>query len=72
MRCECCDKNLNDWESTAKDLGGRYLNTCNGCLKGSGIPVLGRPDLERMEMAPTDWEGTEDIFLDDPYEDGEV
>lgn len=32
MRCYCCDKNLNDFESTRKSVSsGEYLDMCNKC-----------------------------------------
>jgi hypothetical protein len=32
MRCHCCDKNLNDFESTRKSVStGEYLDMCNKC-----------------------------------------
>jgi hypothetical protein len=32
MRCHCCDKNLNDYESTRKSVStGEYLDMCNKC-----------------------------------------
>jgi hypothetical protein len=32
MRCICCDKNLNDFESTRKSVStGEYLDMCNKC-----------------------------------------
>jgi hypothetical protein len=32
MRCYCCDKNLNDYESTRKSVStGEYLDMCNKC-----------------------------------------
>lgn len=56
MRCECCNRNLNDFESTAKHAKTQeYLNQCRSCLKGSGIPVYGRSDLKAEEPAPDDW-----------------
>ena len=33
MRCQGCDKNLNDWESTHKHPEtGEYTDMCNKCL----------------------------------------
>jgi hypothetical protein len=33
MRCQACDKNLNDWESTKKNEGtGKYYDLCSKCL----------------------------------------
>lgn len=61
MRCECCNKNLNDWESTAKHaITGEYLNTCLACLSDLGIPVAGRKDLdpnaEQYEEQEIEWD----------------
>jgi hypothetical protein len=70
MRCSCCNKNLNDYESTIKDTNGVHLDTCKKCLKGLGIPVVGRPDLDPMEAAPPDeWFDVGDMapIVDDPY-----
>ena len=40
MRCVCCNKNLNDWESTIKSMNtGEYLDMCRKCLDGLGIEV---------------------------------
>lgn len=56
MRCYCCNKNLNDYESTLKDTSGKYLDTCNKCLKGLGIDKVGRDDLEKNAEPPDDWD----------------
>lgn len=66
MRCKCCNKNLNDWESTAKHAEtGEYLDTCRNCLVDLGIPIAGRndlnPDEEMYEEQEIDWD---DSFLD--------
>lgn len=46
MRCVCCNRNLNDYESTLRHAEhGYFLDTCNKCLNGLGIPVVGRDDL---------------------------
>ena len=49
-RCVCCDKNLNDYESTRKHaFTGEYLDTCNACLSEINqmvaIPTITREDL---------------------------
>ena len=50
MRCDCCNKNLNDYESTAKHaITGMYLNTCRKCLKEIGIPVIGNSNFNKDE-----------------------
>lgn len=47
MRCCCCDKNLSDWESTARHAEtGLFLDTCKKCLEETDIPVFGRKDLD--------------------------
>lgn len=66
MRCDCCNVQLNDWEATAKDVGGRYLDTCKKCLQGLGIAQLGRPDLNPEEEVEDD-EFVE--YVDDEFED---
>lgn len=67
MRCTCCNESLNDYESTNKDVGGRYLDTCTGCLTGLGIAQLGRPDLNPNEEPDDEFEEyVEDV--DDDFE----
>ncbi len=70
MRCQCCNRSLNDYESTNRALDGSFLDTCNGCLKGLGIPQLPRPDLNPYEEP----EDEDDMFeeyveeIDDDFE----
>lgn len=46
MRCQCCNRNLSDYESTCRHgETGAFLDTCLTCLKDTGIPVHGRKDL---------------------------
>lgn len=50
MRCVCCNKNLNDYESTRKHaITGAYLDMCNGCFAEVSsmvdIPASTREDL---------------------------
>ena len=50
MRCQCCNKNLNDYESTRKHaLTGAYLDLCNACFAEvstmADVPVTTREDL---------------------------
>jgi hypothetical protein len=55
MRCQCCNKNLNDYESTRKhSITGQYLDTCNNCLSEINsihgeIPCTVRHDLAQYE-----------------------
>lgn len=50
-RCVACDKNLNDYESTRKDLHGNYLDMCNRCYGEIKEDVL---SVERDDLSPTE------------------
>ena len=40
MRCQACDKNLNDWESVKKnDATGDYEDLCSRCLNSVRLSV---------------------------------
>jgi len=55
MRCTCCNKNLNDFESTRKHAEtGDYLDTCNKCIAFMDIPTITRADLEPTEQIEMD------------------
>lgn len=56
MRCIACDKNLNDFESTRKDLHGEYLDMCNECYGDIKEDVLSieREDLNKFETVAGD------------------
>ena len=47
MKCVCCDRNLNDYESTRRHaLTNEFLDLCNRCMKDMpNIPIKDRPDL---------------------------
>lgn len=50
MRCQCCDKQLNDFESTRRHAVTRdFLDLCNGChhsvASSASLPTLDRKDL---------------------------
>lgn len=67
MRCDCCDKNLNDFESTRKSkVTGEYLNMCNTCFTGLGIETVDRGDLNPWELPPVD---EDEYFEDDEFLD---
>lgn len=51
MRCIACDKNLNDFESTRKDLHGNYLDMCNECYGHIKDDVL---SIERDDLSITE------------------
>ena len=61
MRCIACDKNLNDFESTRKDLHGGYLDMCNQCYGEIKDDVL---SIERLDLSVT--EEIADDGLDEP------
>lgn len=66
MRCYCCGRALNDYESTLKSAqSGEYLDTCMKCLDGLDIETVGRDDLAMFE------EPTDDGDFDDESSDTE-
>lgn len=46
-RCVCCDRKLNDYESTRRHaITNEFLDTCNRCMKDiPNIPTKDRQDL---------------------------
>jgi hypothetical protein len=67
MRCQCCDRNLNDYESTRKHAEtGDYLDICNKCI--SDLPEI--PVEVRGDLSPYD-ELEEDFDWDDFAEEEE-
>lgn len=65
-RCVACNKNLNDFESTRKDLHGKYIDMCNSCYRSIRSEV---PTVEREDLSPTKEIEAEDITLDELYQD---
>jgi cytochrome c1 len=56
MRCTCCDRLLNDFESTRKNKStGEYLDMCNKChsIIQDDIQTVDRTDLS-IEDVPDD------------------
>lgn len=46
MRCDCCNRKLNDYECSLKSSEtGLYLNTCTTCLEGLSIKATGNSSL---------------------------
>ncbi len=50
MRCQCCDKQLNDFEATRRHAVTRdFLDLCNNChhsvKTSASLPTLDRKDL---------------------------
>jgi hypothetical protein len=61
MRCHCCDKNLNDYESTRKSVStGEYLDMCNKCYSTISDDLL-------SEVRYDLYDGNEE----DEYEEGD-
>jgi hypothetical protein len=62
MRCVCCDRVLNDYESTLKSSNTlEYLDTCMKCLDGLDIDTIGRDDLSKYEeVDDLEFDGEED------------
>ena len=61
MRCICCNKNLNDFESTRKSVStGEYLDMCNKCYSTVSDDLL-------SEVRYDLYDGNED----EEYEEGE-
>lgn len=52
MRCIACDANLNDFDSTRKDLHGKYIDMCSKCYGEIRHDVLSieREDLNKYEV----------------------
>jgi len=66
MRCVCCNKNLNDWESTARHAEtGEFLDTCRHCLDSLEIPIHGRADLSPDEDMDEELDDVSSDFDDD-------
>ena len=66
MRCECCDRNLNDFESTRKSkVSGEYLNMCNKCVTEAGIAATTRDDLDPYEVLDEEL----DMSYEEDFED---
>lgn len=62
-RCIACNRNLNDYEATRKDLHGNYLDMCNKCYTyvQEDVLTIDRGDLNPSEEIEPELEGeTED------------
>jgi hypothetical protein len=63
MRCQCCDKNLNDFESTRKHATtGEYLDMCNMCYSTVSDDLL---SVERYDL----YDGNEDDYEESEYDE---
>lgn len=67
MRCQCCNRNLSDYESTLKHpVTMEYLDICNKCLKDIPISPIPGKNTEVSSEEDNDYE-PEDIdqwFMD--------
>lgn len=69
MRCDCCNRNLSDYEATLRHaVTNEFMNTCQKCLEGLDIPTRGRPDLNPFESIDDEdfdnvEDDNEDLFL---------
>lgn len=67
MRCCCCDKVLNDFESCRKSkTTGEYLDMCNTCYAtiSETVPTKSRPEFDVDEIPD------EEVLVEDPsFED---
>jgi len=51
MRCDCCQRQLSDYESTLRHaITLEFMDTCRKCLQGLNIPTIGREDLDMYEV----------------------
>lgn len=70
MRCICCNRNLNDYESTLKKAEtGEFLDTCLKCLEGLGINTVGRQDLSPFDYVEEEYE---EFLMEDPDDSDDV
>lgn len=71
MRCLCCDRQLNDFESTRKSkTTGDYLDTCNKCYSTiqQDIASVSRSDLPEDDVPDDEIEFDELTDEDYGYE----
>lgn len=72
MKCCCCDRNLSDYESTQRHAEtGAFLDMCNKCLVGLGIPSVGREDLSKKAEEEEYEYDLSDVVLDLPTIDND-
>ncbi len=74
MRCCCCNALLSDYEATRRsNATGDFLDMCNKCIKGLGIPTSDREDLEAFVSLQEDPDYADwgHLILLDSYEDFE-
>ncbi|HET8689074.1 MAG TPA: hypothetical protein VFM18_20885 [Methanosarcina sp.] len=68
MRCQCCNKILNDYEATRRHaITNQFLDICNKCIKDLGIPTIERTDLKPNEEMVDDME---EEYVESSWDDG--
>lgn len=60
MRCQCCDRMLNDFESTRRlKSTGEFADLCNKCVSDmGGMEFIVRTDLEPNQATDSEAEAT--------------
>lgn len=74
MRCVCCDRLLNDFESTRKSkTTGDYLDMCNGCVASvqDQLETIDRTDLQENDVPDEEIVFTDDLFQFNIFDDDE-
>ena len=72
MRCECCNSLLTEAEIHQKHaLTGAFLNTCNYCLDGLGIPVEGIDEEDDGQFIAYDELFDDDLFYNSLMDEDE-
>jgi hypothetical protein len=74
MRCECCNRQLDDVEATARFAeSGNFVGMCTKCRKflPKNIPVILRTDLLRKEKDDDDEEQLNDFNFEEDVDDEE-
>ena len=68
MRCQACNKNLSDAESTRRDANG-FVDLCNHCYSPHAEDFNDEDDispiLEEDDMEGTDYSGCSNTFEND-------
>lgn len=64
MRCQCCNKNLSDFESRLRHpVTNDFLDICSRCLPDTGITAI-----EPMDMVDDVGYDEEELFIEDDEE----
>jgi NAD-dependent SIR2 family protein deacetylase len=55
MRCQACDRNLSDNESTRKDSTGKFMDLCNSCYKTIDRDINFQDIIKTPELSDEDY-----------------